>query len=109
MCNKLKVQSYLIRTFINQITLTIIMKSTFFISLAFACVLSCSPIQPALSLQDTGKLESHRVKGRQGLLINQKLSFGEYQTSRVKRSWTKGGNTRISIPLLTHNGIYFPD
>lgn len=85
------------------------MKSTLFIALAVACVLSCSPIQPALSLQDTGKLESYRVKGRQGLLINQKLTFGEYQTSRVKRSWTRGGNSRIAIPLITHNNIYFPD
>lgn len=28
------------------------------------------------------------VKGRQGWLINQRLSFGNYQTDRVQRGWT---------------------
>lgn len=28
------------------------------------------------------------VKGKQGWLINQKLSFGNYQTDRVQRGWT---------------------
>ncbi|MEK6479708.1 hypothetical protein WJR50_19350 [Catalinimonas sp. 4WD22] len=28
------------------------------------------------------------VKGRQGWLINQKLSFGNYQTDKVQRGWT---------------------
>lgn len=28
------------------------------------------------------------VKGRQGVLINQKLSFGEFGTDRIKRGWT---------------------
>ncbi len=44
--------------------------------------------------------ESHPVKGRMGLLINQKLSFGEYQTSRVQRSWTR--TDRSSMPLRTN-------
>ncbi len=84
------------------------MKATMYLALAFACVLSCSPLQPALSLNETSKLESYPVKGRQGLLINQKLSFAEYQTSKVKRSWTKGGNTRIEEPWIAP-GVYFPD
>ena len=33
--------------------------------------------------------QEHRVKGRQGLLINQKLSFGGFRTVSVKRSWTR--------------------
>ncbi len=32
----------------------------------------------------------YHVKGRQGWLVNQHLSFGEYQSSKVSRSWTKG-------------------
>lgn len=51
-------------------------------------------MDPALSVAETN---SYAVKGRQGLLINQKLKFGEYETSRVKRSWTKGGNTRVDL------------
>lgn len=84
------------------------MKTSIYLTLVFTCVMSCSPIQPALSLKDTGKLESHKVKGRQGILINQKLSFAEFQTSRVKRSWTQGGNTRISVPLISP-GVFIPD
>lgn len=30
-----------------------------------------------------------RVKGRQGILINQKLSFGDFRTLSIKRSWTR--------------------
>ncbi|GAB2777096.1 hypothetical protein GCM10010465_24750 [Actinomadura fibrosa] len=51
-------------------------------------------MEPALSVPQT---TSFPVKGRQGLMINQKLSFGDYKTSRVKRSWTRGRNTRIDV------------
>lgn len=37
--------------------------------------------------------DEYKVKGRQGILIKQKLSFGEFTTSIVKRSWTKGGGS----------------
>ena len=36
--------------------------------------------------------DEYKVKGRQGILIRQKLSFGEFSSSIVKRSWTKGGS-----------------
>lgn len=36
------------------------------------------------------------VKGRQGLRINQKVSFGEFYTSRVRRGWT----TKYNIPFI---------
>ncbi|MFP4089634.1 MAG: hypothetical protein ACLFUB_10540 [Cyclobacteriaceae bacterium] len=29
------------------------------------------------------------VKGRQGLMLNQKISFGSYQSERVRRGWTR--------------------
>ena len=32
----------------------------------------------------------YEVEGRNGWLVNQKLSFGEYQSGKVHRSWTKG-------------------
>ncbi len=37
------------------------------------------------------------VAGRQGILINQKLSFGEYHTLLVDRSWTKGSSSIIGL------------
>jgi hypothetical protein len=39
----------------------------------------------------------HPVKGRQGILINQKLSFGEYHTLLVDRSWTKGSSSIVGL------------
>lgn len=37
------------------------------------------------------------VQGRQGILINQKLSFGEYHTLLVDRSWTKGSSSMMGL------------
>ena len=41
--------------------------------------------------------DEYKVKGRQGILIKQKLSFGEYNTNIVKRSWTKGGSSYFGL------------
>lgn len=38
----------------------------------------------------------YEVKGRNGWLINQTLSFGKYQTGKVNRSWIKG----YDIPFI---------
>jgi hypothetical protein len=73
------------------------MKKSIFLLLTFAAV-SCTPIKPAFS-ENATMTEELEVKGRQGLLINQKLSFGNYQTSKVKRSWTK--TEKSSMPLPT--------
>lgn len=62
-------------------------------SLAFVMI-ACTPMKPALSVAETNAFP---VKGRQGLLIRQKLSFGDYKTTPVKRSWTRGGNTRVDL------------
>ena len=69
------------------------MKNIFTLLLCFL-VIACSPTKPALSVSETN---IYPVKGRQGLLINQKLSFGDYKTSAVKRSWTRSGNTRVDL------------
>lgn len=41
--------------------------------------------------------DEYKVKGRQGILIKQKLSFGDYTSSVVKRSWTKGGSNYFGL------------
>ncbi len=41
--------------------------------------------------------DEYRVKGRQGILIKQKLSFGDFNTATVKRSWTKGGSSYFGL------------
>lgn len=84
------------------------MKKLLLLSLVLASF-SCKTMQPALSISESDLLESHPVKGRQGLLINQRLKFGEYETSRVKRSWTRGGNTRLNYPFGTIADPTYPN
>ena len=70
------------------------MKKILFLLVGVMCLVACTPMKPALSVENT---KAFPVKGRQGLMIRQKLSFGDYQTSVVKRSWTRSGNTRVDL------------
>jgi len=62
-----------------------------------ACIIalltSCSTAKMAVDNSQWNNTQELSVKGRQGLLIKQKLSFGEYKTLSVKRSWTKGSSS----------------
>jgi hypothetical protein len=49
---------------------------------------SCSVPKVMTESSFRQEAESYSVKGRNGLMIKQKLSFGEYQTGFVKRGWT---------------------
>ncbi|UJH92054.1 hypothetical protein LZ575_05465 [Antarcticibacterium sp. 1MA-6-2] len=69
----------------------------------------CAAVQPALSISNSENLETFAVKGRQGILINQELEFGEFETSKVKRSWTKGGNSRLQVPVGDAGTTGYPD
>jgi len=57
-------------------------KNKFFVAIAMLAV-GCTPAKMAVEKNNWNKIEEFSVKGRQGLLIKQKLSFGEYQTSSV--------------------------
>ncbi len=49
--------------------------------------IGCSP---AMMVNDSLKNEAqtYEVQGRQGWMVHQKLSFGPYQSEKVKRGWT---------------------
>ncbi|HAN65866.1 MAG TPA: hypothetical protein DCQ34_06180, partial [Chitinophagaceae bacterium] len=68
----------------------------FFIASAIAFA-SCSPVKISIDDPQWEQQEEMDVKGRQGFLIKQKLSFGAYQTTVVKRSWTKGSGWKSSF------------
>lgn len=51
----------------------------------------------ALEGAEWAGVSEHPVKGRQGILINQKLSFGEYHTLMVDRSWTRGSSVMSGL------------
>ncbi len=85
------------------------MRALFFLLCPLFLLTGCQTMEPVLSVSGSNALEEYPVKGRQGFLINQKLQFGDYQTSKVKRSWTRGGNTRIDLPFGTVGDPSYPN
>ncbi len=53
---------------------------------------ACSPMKMAVSPDLQPAYDAYNVKGRQGILIKQKMSFGDFSSNTVKRSWTKGSS-----------------
>jgi hypothetical protein len=60
-------------------------------------VTGCTSFKMAVSDDLKPAYDEYKVKGRQGILIKQKMSFGEYKTNTVHRSWTKGYSGRSGI------------
>lgn len=60
--------------------------STLF-TIAIAGFTSCTTIKLAVPEQFSSQSTSMHVKGLSGWMINQKLSFGSYYTSSIKRGW----------------------
>jgi len=68
------------------------MKSIFYTLLILAGFSSCTPFHLSLSGDLDRTRDVYEVKGKDGIMINQKLSFGEFKTTKVKRSWTRGNS-----------------
>jgi hypothetical protein len=85
------------------------MKKLIYLSLLTSLFLFCTPLKPAINDGKTVMNEELIVNGRHGLLINQKIKFGDIETVTVKRSWTKGGNTRVNLPINNITGFHVPD
>lgn len=73
------------------------MQKYFFILSILLGVIACSPAKIAVDDVGWDQKEELAVKGRNGFLIKQKLSFGEFKTTTVKRSWTKGSSWGFGI------------
>ena len=48
---------------------------------------SCTTAKLAVPTQFSSQATRYPVKGLNGWMINQQLSFGPYQTSKIKRGW----------------------
>jgi len=70
-----------------------------FLPLAAACGTVGYPVPAELAT-----VAPLRVSGRQGVLVNQRLSFGPYATGEVSRSSTRG--TEVTDVLDSHGGDY---
>lgn len=67
---------------------------------AFALITSCSTSNIAVSENLRQNSSVMEVKGNAGILINQKISFGDYHTSPIKRGWTN--RTELSVLGIKH-------
>lgn len=72
------------------------MKKISLLLLLFTAFQACKT--PDIRVHPELKAESTRyeVKGRQGWMINQVVTFGEYTTSRIKRGWT----VKYDLPFI---------
>ncbi len=77
------------------------------ITLSLLAFISCTPFRPALSDTLRANHDEYAVKGRNGILIKQRLSFGAFATTSVKRSWTRGTSSKSGFGLGTDP--YSPD
>jgi hypothetical protein len=67
------------------------MKKTMIIAMAgIITIASCKTPDLALKENEWQSAERFDVKGRQGWTMNEQISFGDYRTITLKRSWTKG-------------------
>jgi len=57
------------------------------LSIAIVVLSSCTAAKVSVPSQFSSQATKMPVKGLQGWQINQKLSFGNYNTSRIKRGW----------------------
>jgi hypothetical protein len=54
----------------------------------------CTPAKMALNEDNWLSKQAYKVSGRKGLFSKERMAFGEYRTTHVKRSWTKGYSGR---------------
>jgi hypothetical protein len=82
----------------------IFMKSILSIALAAMIIAAgCTPFKMAVSDELKANNDEYAVKGKNGTRIKQKISFGGYATTNIKRSWTKGNSSRSGIGYYETN------
>jgi hypothetical protein len=57
----------------------------------------CYPAKMSLEADTWPQKEEYEVQGKKGLFSKEKMQFGEFYTTQVKRSWTKGSTSRYGI------------
>ncbi len=64
---------------------------------ALVMLVSCGTAKMSISDDLKSSNDEYVVKGKNGTRIKQKMSFGEYATTAIKRSWIKGSSGRTGI------------
>ena len=57
----------------------------------------CRPAKMALNTEHWPAKEEYKVEGKKGIFSKEKLQFGEFHTTKVKRSWTRGTSDKGSL------------
>lgn len=65
----------------------------------FALTARGQNMQLALDAPEWAGVKAHPVKGRTGVLIKQKISFGDIFTTEIKRSWTRGSSVTTGFTI----------
>lgn len=73
------------------------MKMYIFFAVTIVFLSSCGTSKMAVSKELKTNNDEYVVKGKDGTRIKQKMSFGEFATTEIKRSWTKGNSSRSGI------------
>lgn len=76
------------------------MKRTFFVLALVLALSACTTPQMLVDQQLTAQSAPMTVSGRQGLLINQRISFGNYESEKVKRGWTRSYSHDVFLAKL---------
>jgi hypothetical protein len=57
----------------------------------------CRPAKMALHNEYWPSKEEYKVEGKKGIFSKERLQFGEFSTTKVKRSWTRGTSNKGSL------------
>ena len=81
-----------------------LLKIVLFSATTIILLTQCRTAKMALHNEQWPAKEEYKVEGKRGLFSKEKLQFGEYYTTQVKRSWTKGSNCKFGIGEGNING-----
>jgi hypothetical protein len=74
------------------------MKARFLIPVLILVLFSqCHPARMALHGDAWPQKEEYEVQGKKGLFSKERMQFGEFYTTQVKRSWTGGTTSRYGL------------
>ncbi len=73
------------------------MNKTFLAAIGIVLLTQCRPARMALQQEGWESKEEYAVAGKRGLFTRERLSFGDYYTTEVKRSWVKGSGSRFGL------------
>ncbi len=73
------------------------MKTIYFSLVVITFFSQCRPAKMALHNEYWPAKEEYKVEGKKGIFSKERLQFGEFYTTKVKRSWTKSSSNKGNL------------